>query len=153
MSKLFPFNRKNRNVVGPFSAIDNFIDGTIGNLPIFNRNVMWDQFKVDVQDLDDKYLVEAEFPGVDKEDIDVRLSDDGRLYMSVDREEKVDEQDEEGNYIHRERRYDSMQRSIYLEDANPEGKMQAKLKDGLLTITVEKQNDKKIEHARKINIE
>src|SRR5690625_1965032 len=153
MSKLFPFNRKNRNVVSPFNAIDNFIDGTLGNLPIFNRNVLLDQFRVDVKELDDKYLVEAEFPGVKKEEIDERLSDDGRLYLSVDREEEVEEKDDDGNYIHRERRYDSMQRSLYLTDANPEGKLHAKLKDGLLTITVEKEKEKHLENTRKIDIE
>lgn len=42
------------------------------------------------------------------------------------------------NFIHRERRYSSMSRSIYLEDAKSDG-ITAKLENGLLKVVVPKE--------------
>lgn len=72
----------------------------------------------------------------EKEEINLELKDDGRLTISVEREESLEE--EKKNYVHRERRYSSMQRSIYLRDAKTEG-VKAQLKDGILRIIVPKE--------------
>ncbi|MGB4443691.1 MAG: Hsp20 family protein, partial [Dethiobacteria bacterium] len=42
------------------------------------------------------------------------------------------------NYLHRERRYSSMSRTIYLEDSKPDD-IKAKLDKGVLQITVPKE--------------
>ncbi|MCO4639493.1 heat shock protein Hsp20 [Streptococcus infantarius subsp. infantarius] len=55
-------------------------------------------------------------PGVDKKDINLQLND-GKLTISITRDEINETQ--EKNYIHKERRYNSMSRSIYLEDSKP----------------------------------
>ena len=100
---------------------------------------------MDVQDKEDEYLVEAELPGVNKEQIYLDLND-GRLNISVNREEEI--QEENRNYIHRERRTRSMSRSIYLDQAKSEG-IKARLRDGVLSIRIPKekgaQNRKRIE--------
>jgi len=61
-----------------------------------------------VQQNDNEYLIEAELPGVNKDEIGVDLND-GRLNISVKREENINE--EKKNYIHRESRFASMSRS------------------------------------------
>ncbi|RYG71504.1 Hsp20/alpha crystallin family protein [Lentibacillus lipolyticus] len=160
MAGLIPFNRKNRNInnlsltpKNPFNMIDDFFDEAFSDLPFARRNLVNDPFKIDVREQDDKYLIEAELPGVEKDDIDLNLNEDGRLSISVNREENVEEKNEDGNYIHRERRYDSMQRSLYLAEANPDGEVHAKLKDGLLKITVEKKEQEQNDNVRKIDIQ
>ena len=84
-------------------------------------------------------------PGVKKEEIELSF-DRGRLGISVKREENVE--DEQKNYIHRERRVESMCRNLYLENASGED-IQAKLDDGVLRIFIAKKEegitDKKIE--------
>jgi HSP20 family protein len=100
------------------------------------RNMGFDTFKIDVKEDEKTYTIDAELPGVKKEEVSLAL-DDGRLSISVEREEKVD--DEKENYVHRERRYGSYQRSVYLADANPEG-IDAELRDGVLKIVVPKQD-------------
>jgi HSP20 family protein len=104
-------------------------------------------FKLDVQENDKDYLIEADLPGIKKEEVKVDL-DNGELTISVDREEKIDE--EKKNYIHKERRYNSMSRSIYLTNAKVEG-ITAKLENGVLKITVPK--GEKPDTSVKINIE
>ena len=111
------------------------------------RSLERDTFKINVQQNDGEYLVEAELSGVNKDEIDLDLND-GRLTISVKREEKINE--EKKNYIHRESRYSSMSRSIYLADADAKG-IKAKLDNGLLSITVPRQE--KSVKADKIEIE
>lgn len=74
--------------------------------------------------------------------------EDGRLKISVNKEENIEEKNK--NYIHRERRYSSMNRNIFLADADC-GKIKAKLEDVVLAITVAKKE--KLDTSVKIDIE
>lgn len=142
MAGLVPFNR-NGSIMRP-RGFSNMLDDFFSDawLP---RTLGFDTFKIDVKEDEKAYFIDAELPGVKKEEINLAL-DDGKLSISVEREEKVDEEKE--NYVHRERRYGSYARSVYLADANPEG-IDAKLEDGLLKVVVQKQDkgsgNKKIE--------
>ncbi|MCE5201425.1 MAG: Hsp20/alpha crystallin family protein [Synergistaceae bacterium] len=137
MVGLVPFNRRSKDVAAStgFGDFYNVLDDFFSNDWPFRRSLANDTFKVDVQDNDNEYLIEAEMPGVDKKDINVAL-DEGKLLISVTRDEKTEEKNK--NFIHRERRQVSMSRSIYLADAKNEG-IKAKLENGLLRITVPKE--------------
>jgi HSP20 family protein len=111
----------------------------------FGRNLVNDTFKVDVQETDGAYTIEADLPGIRKEEIHLSL-DEGRLTIRVERNESVDEEKE--HYVHRERRHTSMQRSLYMADAGEED-VGANLTDGVLKITV----PKKAKPARAKDIE
>jgi HSP20 family protein len=93
-------------------------------------------FKLDVQDTETEYIIEADLPGIQKDEISLDLND-GHLTIAVKREENVE--NNQKNYLHHERRVSSMSRAIYLADANPED-IKAKLNNGLLTISVQKQS-------------
>lgn len=104
-------------------------------------------FKVDIQENDEGYVVEADLPGVSKDQVEIEMNED-KLSMSVKYEEEKNEDDKEKNYIHRERRNVSMSRGAVLKNADAEG-ITAKLEDGVLTINVPKKapasNSHKIE--------
>jgi HSP20 family protein len=136
MTGLVPFNRKNTGLLNTgFEDFYNMLDDFFSDNWSPRRSLERDTFKINVQQNDKEYLVEAELPGVNKEEVDLDLND-GRLTISVKREEKINE--EKKNYIHRESRYASMSRSIYLADADSKG-IKAKLDNGLLSITVPRQ--------------
>ena len=148
MTGLVPFNRKNTGLRSTgFEDFYNMLDDFFSDSWSPRRSLERDTFKINVQQNDCEYLVEAELPGVNKEEIDLDLNE-GRLTISVKREEKINE--EKKNYIHRESRYSSMSRSIYLADADSKG-IKAKLDGGLLSITVPRQE--KSVKADKIEIE
>ncbi len=135
MSRLVPFNRwglRRNDFEDFYNMLDDFFSDTWW--PV--RSLARDTFKLDIQENEREYCIEAELPGVTKEEINLQLKDDGRLTIAVEREENI--QEDKKNYVHRERRYSSMQRSIYLRDAKTEG-VKAKLQDGVLKITVPKQ--------------
>ncbi|MGI6249394.1 MAG: Hsp20/alpha crystallin family protein [Acutalibacteraceae bacterium] len=135
MAGLVPFNRRRGELARTgFNDFYNMLDDffTDGWGP--RRNLACDSFKIDVQEDDKGYTIEAELPGVKKDEISINLND-GRLLISVVRDENVEE--EKKNYVHKERRYCSMQRSILLGDADTE-QIKAKLENGELTISVPK---------------
>ena len=146
MAGLTPFN--NRNLVSEgaselFNMIDNFFPDSL----LKNRNTFLNAFRVDVKETVDAYIVEAELPGVKKEEIDLSVNE-GRLTISVKREESVEDKQDD-SYIHKERRYGSMQRTLYLEGATDTGS--AQLDDGLLKVTVPKETQ--ANNANRIEID
>ena len=146
MAGLIPFN-KNKSLIGnSFNDFYNMIDDFFSDV-MPTRLLNSDTFKVDLQEREKDYIVEAEIPGVEKENVDIQL-DDGRLTISVVKEETKDES--KGNYIHKERRYGEMKRSIYLQDITSEG-ISATFDKGLLKIVVPKIEKK--DNSVKINIE
>lgn len=136
MVGLVPFNRRNRDLATKTGLEDfyNVLDDFFSSDWPLKRNLAYDTFKVDVQDSGNEYIIEAEMPGLSKEDIKLGL-DDGKLTISVTKNESTEEKDK--NYIHRERRSVSMSRTIHLADADTSG-IKAKLSDGLLKIAVPK---------------
>lgn len=137
MAGLVPFNKKNKGISTNtgFEDFYNVLDDYFSNDWPFKRTLTHDTFKVDVEDNGNEYLIEAEVPGIDKKDIIVELND-GKLMISITRDENSESKKK--NFIHRERRYSSMSRSIYLEDAKPDG-IKAKLENGLLKVVVPKE--------------
>lgn len=95
--------------------------------------------KADIKENDREYVVEAEVPGARKEDIKLELKDD-RLTISVERSEETEE--ENSNYIRRERRYGSTSRSFFIENVKQED-VTAKYENGILSILLPKSETKK----------
>ena len=148
MAGLIPFNRKrNDQVSSRFDDFSNMLDDFfLGGWPS-QRSLAGDTFKIDIQDNEKEYVIEAEVPGVKKEDIDIALHDE-KLTLSIKKEEMSESSDK--NYIHRERKYANMSRSILLADADDEGVI-AKLDEGVLSITIPKKE--RIDTSKRIMIE
>ncbi len=148
MANLVPGNRGNRGLANTgFEELYNMLDDFFTDPWMGGRRAIRDSFRVDVQAADKEYTVEAEIPGVKKEEVQIDMND-GNLSITVQRNEKAE--DEGKNYIHRERRYTSMSRTIYLGDAACEG-IHAKLEGGVLHVTVPRQPQ--VENSHRIEIE
>jgi len=147
MTDLKPIKRvvglDDRNFYGFRDTLGDFLRDklTYGKLQSYNK------VKLDIQEKDTEYMIEAELPGIKREEIYIDFTE-GKLNISVKKEDKIDE--EKNNYIHKERRTSSMRRSLYLDDAKAEG-IKAKLDNGILYITVPK--EEKAESTHKIPIE
>ncbi|ADG81776.1 Hsp20/alpha crystallin family protein [Thermincola potens] len=92
------------------------------------------QMRVDIKENDKEYVVEAELPGVKKDEINVELNED-RLTIAVERKEETNEEKE--NYIRKERRYGSMVRSFYVPNILND-QVSAKFENGVLSIVLPK---------------
>ena len=147
MAGLIPFNRKNTDLLSTSFNFDNMLDDFFADGWPSRRSLTADTFKIDVQDNETGYIVEAELPGAEKDNISISLNE-GRLNIAFSKTENVEEKDK--NYIHRERRSTSMSRNVILADADKDG-IKAKLNNGVLTITVPKK--KKTDNSVVIDIE
>ena len=107
----------------------------------------WGSMKVDVRETPTEYLIKADLPGFEKNQVDVSLTNQ-LLTISAEREEKEDEK--EGEYLVQERRIFSMQRAIPLSGAGAPEQVKAELKEGVLCVRVKKSPDKQ---AKRIQVQ
>ncbi len=105
-------------------------------------------FRTDIIDQGDHYLLEAELPGFNKEDISLDLSD-GVLTISAKHEESTEDKDK--NYVRRERRYGSFSRSFNVSGIR-ESDITAAFENGVLKLTLPKQTPE-VPAARRIEIQ
>ncbi len=91
---------------------------------------------VDVADADDEYVVTADLPGYDTDDVELTLSE-GTLRLEATREE-ADEY-EGGRYIRRERTQRSVSRRIRLPEPVDEDEVSASYQNGVLTVRLPKE--------------
>ncbi|MBN2398569.1 MAG: Hsp20/alpha crystallin family protein [Deltaproteobacteria bacterium] len=83
----------------------------------------------------DNYYVRAELPGLKAGDLDISVTGDT---LSISGERKLPAEDETARYHRREREAGSFSRIITLPAQVDTGKVNARCKDGLLTVTLPK---------------
>ncbi len=102
---------------------------------------------VDIKEEDDKVVVTTDLPGVEKKDVNIDIRDD-KLWINADTHKESEEKKE--GYFMQERTYNRFARAFDLPAAVTEEGANARLEDGVLTITMPKSQ---IEDKRRIMIE
>lgn len=146
--------RVNRSMAtaDPFEAMQREFDSALGRLftgrgghPSNGGGLA--PYGVDVREDADHIYVEAELPGFKKEDVDITLENQ-TLTISAERKEN-NQQKEQGEWLLNERRYSRFLRSFTLPPTVDEQTVNAKLNDGVLTVTLNKREETK---PRKITV-
>lgn len=101
---------------------------------------------VDVYEEKDDIVVKAELPGMDKNDIEVAISDSE---LTLKGEKKKEEKVEEKGYYRCERSYGAFTRSVQLPKEVKAEKIKASFKNGILEVRLPKSEEAK---AREIKI-
>ena len=114
----------------------------------FDISMAGDTMALDLIDGDDAYTVEVDVPGFSRDEIDVRVTDD-TLTIEADHEHEAGTESEQ--YLRREREHRSMRRSIRLPDPVDADAVSATMRDGVLTVTIPKEED--MEGANHVDIE
>ncbi|OGE24674.1 MAG: molecular chaperone [Candidatus Dadabacteria bacterium RBG_19FT_COMBO_40_33] len=95
---------------------------------------------VDIYETNDSFVVSADLPGLNKDEIQIDLKDNT---LTLKGEKKFEEKVSKDNYIRVERAYGSFVRSFTLpQNVDPE-KIKAKYKEGILEITIPKKEEAK----------
>ena len=108
--------------------------------------------RTDIKETDDSYVLDVELPGFKKEDVKLQLKD-GYLNISAATQSTEEEKDDNGKFLRRERYTGAMQRSFYVGEDLTEEDVKAKFEKGVLTLTLPKEQPKKIEEPKFIAIE
>ena len=108
------------------------------------------QFRTDVIDAGDHYVLEADLPGFDKKDIVLDIHEDV-LTVRAQRKSKVEQKDDKDKVIRMERSYGAYERSFDISGVDAD-KIKAKYTDGVLSLTLPKQ-EKGLPEGRRLEIE
>ena len=130
-----------------FGFRDNFFSGKNPLYGKHAKNIM----KTDVRETDKGYELDVDLPGFKKDEIKLEL-DNGYLTISAAKGLDKDETDKEtGKYIRRERYAGNLSRSFYIGDVKQED-VKAAFKNGILSISVPKEDKKAKEEKKYITI-
>ena len=91
--------------------------------------------KVDVIDRDGEVIVKAEVPGVEKQDLDVSVSDNT---VTLKGETRHEEKEEEGDYYRCEISRGAFSRTVALPATVDGAKAKASFRDGILELVIPK---------------
>lgn len=150
MFGLIPFRTKNTDSRG--AALSDFFDEFFNDdflTPLgMDVDMSMNRFNADVRETENEYLVCAELPGVNKDDISLNFKNNN-LIITAKREEVHD--DSKDSYIRKERSYGQFSRSFYFNNVKQD-KIRAKFENGELKIILPKEVKTK-EHESNIFIE
>ena len=105
------------------------------------------ELRTDIKETENSYEMDLELPGYKKEEIKVSL-ENGYLTVSASKHE----QESEKKYLRREIR-ESTSRSYYVGSEITREQIKAKYDNGILTLTVPKEQPKKLPESTIIDIE
>ena len=108
-------------------------------VPMFSNDRI---MRTDVEESEDHYTLKMDLPGYQKEDVSISLNR-GNLTISAKRNPSKDEKDEQGNILRQERFTGNCSRTFSIGKDVKDTDIHASFKDGILTITVPKQQQKK----------
>ena len=108
--------------------------------------------KTDIRETEDSFVLDVELPGFKKEDVKLQLKD-GYLKINAATQTTDEEKDENGKFLRRERYTGAMERSFYVGEDLTEEDVKARFEKGVLTLTLPKEQPKKIEEPKFIAIE
>jgi len=106
---------------------------------------LWPQLEladvpIDMYQTDKDVVVKATLPGVDAEDVEISIAGD---ILTIKGEHSEEEEVNEGDYIHRERRIGTFTRSVHLPVSVDSNKADAVFDKGVLTVTLPKKEESK----------
>ena len=104
---------------------------------------------VDLVDKGDKYLLRAELPGFEKDDIEILTNKDTITFRA---EKKTKKEEKDQQYLHRERTYSSSRRTINFPEEVDPSKIEAKMNNGVLEVTAPKKEPAPDEKLRRIEL-
>lgn len=140
MFDIIPF-RRNNSLARKGDEFQNLFDNFFNNNFFNNANLaLGSDFTVDLKEDEKNYIIEADLPGISKENIEISYNNN-YLTISAKREDSLEDRGE--NYVRREKKYGQYKRSFYI-DNTVEYKIEASFKDGVLKIILPKSENEPI---------
>ena len=106
--------------------------------------------RTDIKEKGGNYIIDIDLPGYEKGNIEIEL-ENGYLKVNAKVNKNIDDQNEK--YIHKERFYGECSRSFYVGDNVKEEDIKAGFKNGILSLTFPKNEQKKVEEKKYIQID
>ncbi|MFL0413938.1 Hsp20 family protein [Sphingomonas sp. 179-I 2A4 NHS] len=141
----------NIQVLAPLARLREEMDQWLGDLPQLMQHLQSGKFRlplaapaVDMKETETGYQLTAEVPGIDAKDVEVSVVD-GMIRIAGEKKEERQEKDRD--YTYSERSYGTFERQIAAPPDADLQKIKAKVKKGVLEITLPK--DKSAEDRKR----
>ena len=118
---------------------------------LYGRNAAR-EMKTDVREHDDSYEVDVDLPGFKKEEIKLNL-ENGYLTIATEKALEKKQENKKDKVLRQERYSGTMQRSFYVGDSVTEEDIKAKYENGVLSLTIPKKEQQKVNEKKQILIE
>jgi len=129
--------------IDPLDRVRSLLDQTLGGeIASLLTEVRTFTPPVDIEETDDAYVIEADLPGIKRDDVDIEL-EGNELQVSGEIKQR------EGKFRRRTRRVGRFELRVVLPDGVDGGNVDAKLDHGVLTVRVPKAEKAQ---RRKINV-
>ena len=104
---------------------------------------------VNIREDDKNYNIELAVPGMDKKDLKIDINED---VLTISSESKHENEEDRDGYKRKEFSYSSFARTFYIPENINRDKIEAGYKDGILTVSLPKQEEEKSKLTRQIDI-
>jgi HSP20 family protein len=104
---------------------------------------------VNIREDDKNYVLDFAIPGLEKKDMKIDMNED---VLTVSSEVKKESEENKNGYKRKEFSYSSFSRSFYIPENVNREKIEAAYKDGVLTVSLPKQEEEKSKVAKTIEI-
>ena len=148
---MFELARRNRNgqMYNPFREMEQLEKDFFGDSGFFDSRALA-EFKTDITDEGDHYMMEADLPGFDKKDIHLDLQGDV-LTIQAERNSKAEDKDRKGRIVRMERSYGSYSRQFDVSGIDTDH-IRAKYENGVLKLALPKVQEV-LPESRRLEIE
>lgn len=157
MNKNLPGGSNKNETTEPFGNLMNSIDSFFQEKPIkgilqsidecFKAPFPFHSFSVDLIEKEKEFIISAELPGVKKEQIQIDLFSN-YVTISVHSKNEFIEENEKSNFYSKQQSSQKASRTLSLPFPINEKQVKANYQDGLLQISIPKQQGKRIEIDR-----
>ena len=107
---------------------------------------------VNVKEDEKAYTMEVAAPGIRKEFCRVSINDEGNLCVAIENKMEHKESDKKHHYLRREFSYTNYEQNYMLPDDVEKQNIEAKVENGILTITLPKMQKEEHKVSRSIEI-
>jgi HSP20 family protein len=104
---------------------------------------------VNIREDEKNYVLDFAVPGLEKKDIKIDMNED---VLTVSSEVKKESEENKDGYKRKEFSYSSFSRSFYIPENVNREKIEAAYKDGVLTVSLPKQEEEKSKVSKTIEI-
>lgn len=120
----------------------NYLDGVFDDFFTPMKGDEFSKMKCDIYLKDDVYTMEMDIPGFDKQDVKIEVDDNDYLTITAEKSTSNDSEDDDKNYVRKERTYGKYQRSFYVGDIDKDN-IDATFENGILKVTMPKKEEEK----------
>ncbi len=141
--------RKNSNNLFP-SFLDDVLGNDLLNPSADFSNIGFNVPAANIQEKEDKFVLELAAPGKSKKDFNIELDNDVLTISSVHEDKKEDKDGE--NFTRKEYSYESFTRSFTIPESVESNKIKANYQNGILKLDLPKRDEAKTQPKRMIDI-